>query len=345
MTLFDTTIRDGSYYVDFKLSSEDVRETVDKISKLGFPYIEIGHGKGLGASSLENGLSMETDIEYMNAANKVRRDSKLGFFCIPGIAKAEDISTAAENNMSFIRVGQNADEIGNAKKYVLKAKELGLEVMVNLMKSYVISPDAFAEAACEIKKWGADAVYIVDSSGGMLPEQLKEYYYKIKEKTDVKLGYHGHNNLGLAVCNALTAWELGFDYIDTTLQGVGRSIGNVVAEEFVMALEKKGVNTGFDIPRLLEYGYYVNQNIFKRPSFGPLDLICGYADFHSSNLKTIYKCCMEKGVDPMRLIIAYSKVDKKNVDYQLLCEIADTLPVDTDKNPYDFRKYFTDSYH
>ena len=82
MTLFDTTIRDGSYYVDFKLSSEDVRETVDKVSKLGFSYIEIGHGKGLGASSPENGLSMETDIEYMNAANKVRRDSKLGFFCI-----------------------------------------------------------------------------------------------------------------------------------------------------------------------------------------------------------------------------------------------------------------------
>ena len=45
-------------------------------------------------------------------------------------------------------------------------------------------------------------------------------------------------------------------------------------------------------------------------------------------------------VDPLRLIIAYSKVDKKNMDYDKLCEIAKNLPKDYDDNPYDFRKYF-----
>lgn len=344
MELFDATIRDGSYYVDFKFSSEDVSEIVDRISKLGFPYIEIGHGKGLNASSSENGLSMESDLTYMNAANKVKRSSKVGFFCIPGIAGMEDIELAADNKMDFIRVGQNADEIDSAKPYVVKAKEMGLEVMVNLMKTYIITPSEFAEKSCEIEEWGADAVYIVDSSGGMMPGQLKEYYCRTRDKTDIRIGYHGHNNLGLAVYNAMMAADIGFDLIDTTMQGVGRSMGNVMSEELIMALEKKGVNTGYDIPRLLEYGYYINQNIIKRQGISPLDLVCGYADFHSSYLKIIYKCCCEKQVDPLRLIIAYSKSNKKSVDFDELCGVADTLPVDQEENPYDFRKYFGNVY-
>ena len=81
MTILDATVRDGSYYVDFKFSNEDVSEIVSRISKLGFKYIEIGHGKGLNASSLKNGLSMQTDEEYMQAARLGCNGSKLGCRC------------------------------------------------------------------------------------------------------------------------------------------------------------------------------------------------------------------------------------------------------------------------
>ncbi|MBQ2901195.1 MAG: hypothetical protein IJE49_05050 [Agathobacter sp.] len=344
MKILDTTIRDGSYCVDFKFSKDDVSEIVDRVSKLGFEYIEIGHGKGLNASSLENGLSLQTDEEYMEAANAVSRDSKIGFFCIPGIARLEDLSIAARNNMKFVRIGENADEIENVRDYVYKAKEEGLEVMVNFMKTYIISPQEFAQKAALLKEWGADCVYVVDSSGGMLPEQIVEYYKCTKELSDIKIGLHCHNNMGLAVYNSLLAYECGYDFIDTTLQGAGRSVGNAMTEAFIMALEKKGINTGFDIPRLLEYGYCVNKNIIGRPSINPLDSMCGYADFHSSYLKQIYRCCLEKKVDPLRLIMEYCKYDKKGLDYQKLCEVAEKLPIDNEENPYDFRKYFESIY-
>lgn len=344
MTILDTTIRDGSYCVDFKFSQKDVAEIVQRVSSLGFSYIEIGHGKGLNASSLENGLSLQTDVEYMEASNQANENSKLGFFCIPGIARLEDIKIAADNNMKFIRVGQNADEIETTKDYIIKGKELGLEVMVNFMKTYIISPKEFAEKAKIVKNWGADCVYVVDSSGGMLPEQIKEYYENVRNLTDIKIGLHCHNNMGLGVSNALTANDCGYDFIDTTLQGVGRSVGNTMAEAFIMALEKKGISTGFDIPRLLEYGYYVNDNIIKKTAINPLDLMCGYTDFHSSYLKDIYRCCLQKKVDPLRLIMKYSQYDKKGIDYARLCEIAEQLPVDNDENPYDFRKYFKTIY-
>lgn len=345
MQLLDTTIRDGSYSVDFKFSSKDVEEAVKRIRKLGFQYIEIGHGQGLNASSPSHGISLQTDEEYMSAAYNAAPDAKLGFFCIPGIAQIKDLEIAKRNHVSFIRVGENADDIENVRRYVDRAKNLGFEVAVNFMKSYILAPKEFAQKVILVEEYGADCVYLVDSSGGMLPEQIKEYYFRIRDKSNIKIGFHGHNNLGLAVSNSLYAIDLGVDYIDTTLQGIGRSMGNTMAEMLVMLMEKRGISTGFDIPRLLEYGYYINQNIAKRNAINPLDLVCGFTDFHSSNLKYIYKCCAEKQVDPLRLIIAYSKINKKNVDYSELCDTANRLPKDYEENPYDFRKYFTNQYN
>ena len=69
-----------------------------------------------------------------------------------------------------------------------------------------------------------------------------------------------------------------------------------------------------------------------------------YAGFHSSFLKDVYKCCLEKEVDPLRLIMAYSENNKVSMDYDELCKVADKLPKDTDDNPYRFGEYFSASY-
>ena len=92
MELLDVTIRDGSYNVDFKFSAEDVTGIVDRIQRIGYRYIEIGHGQGLNASSLENGLSLLSDEEYIDVAKKVSGNSKLGFFCIPKFARLQDLN-------------------------------------------------------------------------------------------------------------------------------------------------------------------------------------------------------------------------------------------------------------
>ena len=341
MKILDTTIRDGSYAVDFKFSCDDVEEITERLEKLGIEYIEIGHGMGLNASSPQNGVSMHSDIEYMNVARRTLKNSKFGFFCIPGIARIEDLHIASENGVSFIRVGVNADQAEKAREYIVEAKRLGFTVMTNFMKSYIVTPQEFADNAVLAEEYGADYVYLVDSAGSMLPHEIGEYYDAVRCKTNVKMGFHGHNNLGLAVSNSIYCVEKGFDLIDCSLQGLGRSLGNASTEMVVMALEKMGYKLGIDIPRLLEYGYVSLRDITTRSLQHPLDLICGYAEFHSGYLKDIYKCCNEKKVDPLRLIIAYSAIDKENMDYEKLCEIEETLPEDVENLPYKFRDYFS----
>ena len=340
MKLLDCTVRDGSYAVDFKWTKQDVRQIITKLENLGFEYIEIGHGLGLNASSMRYGISILSDSEYMEIAQESLRKAKFGFFCIPGIATLDDLKKAKDNGVSFVRIGVNADSPELAVPYIKEAKKNNIETMANYMKSYIVPPDKFADAALIARDNGADAVYIVDSAGCMMRNDVEAFYESAKKKTDVKLGFHGHNNLGLAVSNSVFCTELGFDFVDCTLQGIGRSIGNTASEQLVMVLVKKGVNIKMDIPRLLEWGYSLIKEVSDRQRFHPLDLICGYAGFHSSFLRDVYKCCMEKNVDPLRLIIAYSKENKASMEYDLLCRVAESLPEDYDENPYSFREYF-----
>ena len=76
--IFDCTIRDGSYAVNFKFTCTDIKNIVSRQVKLGVEYIEIGHGQGLNASSPERGESLYSDMEYIDAAMTVAKNSKIG---------------------------------------------------------------------------------------------------------------------------------------------------------------------------------------------------------------------------------------------------------------------------
>ena len=345
MNILDTTIRDGSYAIDFKFSLKDVKSLVKKSNKIGIEYIEVGHGMGLNASSAKYGEAMHSDEEYMYAAKEVAGDSKVGVFFNPNIASYADIKKAKNCNIDFIRMGVTVQEYGKAIPFISKCREEGMFVFANFMKTYASAPEDFASASKALYEEGAQCVYIVDSAGCMTEEDIGKYIDAARNASDVMLGYHGHNNLGLAVSNSLYCVKRGMEFIDGSFQGLGRSIGNASIEQLVMALEKYGYKTGFDIPRVLEYGYSSLRTIVRDKLVNPLDYVCAYAGFHSGFIKDIYKCCNEKSVDPLRLIIAYCAEDKLTIDYDRLCEVAEKLPKDVEDNPYGFAEFFSEKYN
>ena len=80
----------------------------------------------------------------------------------PGIADIEDLHVAREHGVSFVRVGVNADQPEATKEYIVEGKKLGMTVMANFMKSYIVTPERFSENARIVESYGADCVYIVD---------------------------------------------------------------------------------------------------------------------------------------------------------------------------------------
>ena len=63
----------------------------------------------------------------------------------------------------------------------------------------------------------------------------------VRSKTNVKLGFHGHNNLEMALANTLTAIDEGIDIVDATITGMGRGAGNLKTELLLTVLNAKGV--------------------------------------------------------------------------------------------------------
>jgi len=320
--ILETTLRDGSYAVNFSFTAHDTARICAQLERVGFDFIEIGHGVGLSASSSGHGIAAASDEEYMQAAGSALRKAKFGMFCIPGIASLEDLELARKHKMGFIRIGTNVDKIESSERFIKVAKDYGMFVFANFMKSYALPPREFAKKVRLSEKYGADVVYVVDSAGGMLPETLASYYRAIRQVTNIPLGFHGHNNLGLAIYNTFEAARLGFKFIDSSLQGLGRSSGNACTEILVALLKKAGYPVKINFLALLKLGLEYVQPLVSRKGEMPLDIVSGYAEFHSSYMPLILKCAAKYQVEPEDLIIEACKINKVEVDPELLDKMA-----------------------
>jgi hypothetical protein len=187
------------------------------------------------------------------------------------------------------------------------------------MKTYLTSPKKFIKYAKFSKNIGSDLVYVVDSAGGMFPEELENYYKEIKfSKTNIKLGFHGHNNLGLAVANSLKAYDLGFSLIDTSLQGFGRSAGNVPAEQLICSFARKGIYLDINPIQVMDISEKFIFNLIKKKGFSPIETISGMSLFHSSYMPIIKKFSKKHDVDPRELIVAVCKIDRSEAKSKIV---------------------------
>ncbi|MBQ3035472.1 MAG: 4-hydroxy-2-oxovalerate aldolase [Lachnospiraceae bacterium] len=341
LKIMDVTLRDGSYVNRFQFSCAEQKVITTALEDVGYEYIEIGHGMGLGASSPQNGIALHCDKEYLGTAQKSLKNAKYGMFCIPGIASLEDIDMAADYGVSFLRIGTNVDSVESSKAYIERAKKHGIYVMTNYMKSYAVSPTFFAEQVKKSEKYGADIVYVVDSAGSMMPEEIEIIYNEVRKVSSIGMGFHGHDNLGLAMANSIKAADLGFEYIDCSLQGMGRSSGNTSTELFTICARKRGYNLNINIMKLLEISKKYVYPIMKR--IDPIDVMCGVTGFHTSYLGAIHKVAGTYGVNPLVLMEEYTKDDKLNMNIKKLEDIAKRLPEDIESLAVaDFSRYFGD---
>lgn len=329
--LLETTLRDGSYVLNFQFTASDTSVIASKLESAGFDLIEIGHGVGLGASEAGMGKAAETDEAYMKAAADTLTKADWGMFCIPGIATLEHVDLAAEYGMNFIRIGTNVTEVEDSKPFIERAKKHGMFVCANFMKSYALAPRDYAQKAKLSQEYGAEIVYIVDSAGGMLTGEMEAYFQAVQDACDVAIGFHGHDNLGLSVANAVRAVELGAGIVDTSLQGLGRSAGNTPTELFIVVMERMGIKMGYNPLEVMDIGEKYITPLIKRIGHNSIDVITGYAQFHSSYMGVIREFSSKYKVDPRKLIIALCEKDKIDAPRDLVESIAQQLSSEKDE--------------
>lgn len=327
VVVLDATLRDSGYAIHFQFSARDTRNLCQGLEKAGVTMIEVGHGLGLGASSVKHGVALETDEDYLRAAAGALTKARFGAFFIPGIGSKDDLSAATLQGMHFVRIGYEVTEIDIARPYVDHAKALGLEVSLNPMKTYVVPAIEFGRIASRVEAWGAvDTLCVVDSAGSMLPHEVAEYTRIARDNCSLALGFHGHNNLGMANANCLAAVAEGATFVDGTLRGMGRSAGNAQTEILAYALQKAGYSTDVDPVTLFNViSTYLEPLMLQPQGVPPLEALYGMTQFHSSHLPRFRRALAKFDVDLKRLIMAVSEINCINPSDDLIESVARDL--------------------
>lgn len=302
--IVDTTLRDGSHAVKHQYTLEDIYRISSALDKAGVYAIEISHGDGLSGSSIQYGFAKHSDEERLIQAHKVVENSKIAVLLLPGVGTREDLKMAIENGAEIARIATHVTEADISEQHIKMAKEMGLEVMTFLMLSHMEPPEKLLEQAKLMESYGADVVYVVDSAGAMVLNEVKVRVEILKKNLKVEVGFHAHNNLGLAIGNTIVAIEEGATVVDGTLGGVGAGAGNAPTEVLTAVLDKMGFQTGIDLYAIIDAAEDIMRPRMLRPQIiDKSSLILGYAGVYSSFLLHTYKAAEKFDVDPRDILI------------------------------------------
>ncbi len=300
----DTTLRDGSHPMRHQFTVEQVQAVVTALDRANVPVIEVTHGDGLAGSSIQYGPSRVDEMELISAARDCAERAKIAVLQLPGIGTRSELKAAIERGVGVVRIATQCTEADISEQHFGMVKDAGLEAVGFLMMAHMISPAALAEQAHLMASYGADCVYVVDSAGAMLPNDARDRVRALKDALSIQVGYHAHNNLGVAIGNTLAALEAGADQVDGTLRGLGAGAGNAPTELIAAVLDRLGINPGLDVFGLMDAAEYVVKPIMPFQPMPDRDSIAiGYAGVYSTFLLHAQRIGEMFGVDPRDILV------------------------------------------
>ena len=296
----DPTLRDGNHAVKHQLSHQQIAAYAKSANAAGVPIVEVGHGNGLGASSLQVGLSKETDQVMLETAREQLTTSKLGIHVIPGFATVnKDLREALTIGVDVVRVASHCKEADTTQRHIDFVRDQGREVYGVLMMSHMIGVDALVDEAAKMESYGAEAVIIMDSAGYYLPNDVTERISALTSSLNVMVGFHGHNNLGMGIANSIAAAEEGAGILDGTARAFGAGAGNAQLEVLVAVLERMGYETGIDLYKILDCADIAETQLMEViPTIKSVSVVSGLAGVFSGFMKPVSRVAEEYDLDP-----------------------------------------------
>ena len=296
----DPTLRDGNHAVGHQLSAENIAVYCKAADVAGVSIVEVGHGNGLGASSLQLGEAKTSDHIALTTARANLRKSKLGIHVIPGFATIErDLKHALALGVDVVRVASHCSEADVCERHISFSRNEGVEVWGCLMMAHMISPTMLLEQARKMESYGAEGVIFMDSSGHFIPEDVRVRVETLVNGLDIAVGFHGHNNLGLAIANTIAAADAGATLLDACARGFGAGAGNTQLEVLVAVLERLKYTTGIDLYKVLDAGDLAEKALMKEiPTIRSVSVVSGMAGVFSGFMKPVARIAKEFNVDP-----------------------------------------------
>ena len=293
MEYHDLTLRDGSHAVSHRLTAQDVEKHCKFAERVGISVIEVGHGNGLGASSLAIGESLVSDHEMIHIARKNLKNTRISVHVIPGVATIKRDIEPIIHLVDIFRVASHCTEATMTKTHIEHLVSKGKTVYGVLMMAALCSTTVLVEEALKMKMYGASAIIIMDSTGSFFPSNVAERINALSV-LDVPIGFHGHNNMDLSVANSLAAIQNGAKIIDVTIKGFGAGAGNTPLE-IMEAVQPTRLN----MDAVFEYA---DSFPYKSPSIKLVNVLTAKHKLFSGFEKCIIGACERYNLSIQKLV-------------------------------------------
>ena len=323
----DSSLRDGNHSVKHTISLDSIKRYCQAADSANIPIVEVGHGNGLGASSLLIGKATHTDTEMLSTARTNLPNSKLGVHVIPGIATVEkDIKPAIDLGVDVFRIASHCTEATVTKSHIDYLSKTGKEVIGVLMMTALASTKELVDNAIIMQEYGAQAIVIMDSTGTYLPEDVKERISTLTDILSIPIGFHAHNNLNYAIHNSIVAIQNGATYIDACIRGFGAGAGNAPLEVLLPVLDKYGYSVDINFKQIIkEADNVLDYLVPKVPVSAPVNILTGLNKLFSGFERPIIKAFKLNDIEYSSLIFELGNRKLVAGQEDLILEVAQQL--------------------
>jgi 2-isopropylmalate synthase len=249
---FETTLRDGEQTPGINYFAEEKLEIARALADMGFDTLDCGFA-----------ISGEPEFE---AIRLIARNVHNAEIC--SIARAfpqdvdrawEAVKDAAQSSIHpFIstsplhreaKLGKSRAEVLElARTAVARGRQYTPNVDFALEDTTRTEHDFILEVVGAVLKEGVRFVALCDTVGFALPWEFGQLVAEVKrEFPDVRISAHCHDDLGLAVANAMSGLVNGAERVDTCFNGLGERAGNAATEEVVMAVKTRRTDLDLDV--------------------------------------------------------------------------------------------------
>lgn len=327
ITVCDATLRDGSHAYSHQINLDQVRAYAAAAEAAGFSFLEVGHGNGLGASSLQVGESLVPEGEMLRAAKACLRNTRLSVHVIPGFATIKrEIVAALVDGVDLFRIGCHCTEADITQRHISYVRSAGKEAWGVLMMSHMASAELLLEEAKKMQSYGAQGIVLMDSAGAYFPQDVTEKIGLLSSRLEVPVGFHAHENLGLSIANSLAALKAGARIVDGTAKGFGAGAGNAPLEKLAAVLRRDGYSSSVDFYGALDAAELATKLFAgSLPDSNAVTIVSGLAGVFSGFSKPVQRVAKQLGVDPRDLFFELGKRQVVGGQEDLIIEVATTM--------------------
>jgi len=240
--ILDCTFRDGGYHNNWDFPDSLFMDYLNVLRRTNVKYLEVGFRvpqsrgfRGAHAYTTDSYIS-SFEIPSEKSLGVMINASDVNAFESPESFIDLFFARADKSPIDFVRIASHQAEIRDSREIAQLLIEKGYSVAVNLMQISEVELRDLTSIAKELSSLPLMCFYVADSLGSVKPGEIEQIFSALLESTNLPLGLHAHDNLGLALQNSMVAVAKGARFVDGTMRGMGRGPGNTKTEELALAL-------------------------------------------------------------------------------------------------------------